>query len=118
MRNKTWVYGTLLIAFLVFFMADTAAAKKQKIHPSFKQLLQMYPRANPIHAPEVPRISPRDALALYKTNQAVFIEIINDSGKSHGVYGAAALRFHDATKKSVVRKLKSIKKKYIVFFCK
>ena len=78
MRKKAFC---LLVIFFTLLLCNSGwAARKHWIHPRNRLLVSkgLVPASILKYFPEVPKITPREALALYVTHKAVFIAIGHD----------------------------------------
>lgn len=105
----------LSLVFILVFPAISLAQKqkKYKIHPSFLRLLKQYPRDKDILYPMVPRVSADEAYAMFISNKAVLIDV---GAREWRILGAKKLNM-DYKNPKLIRKLKTIKNKFILLFC-
>ena len=114
----------LLLLFTLLFVLSTATvdtlycdnSNKAYIHPSFKTLLMIYPRSQPIHNPQVPRISAEQAYLKYMKAKTVLFSTGNLAHQHH-FPGAFALPEGKEMSASILKSVKNIKGKYIILFC-
>lgn len=71
----------VIVMLIIFALCGTyliSFAENKRIHPMNQVLMSIYPRPFKMPYPHVPRISPVQALGLYKSNQAFFVHIGHD----------------------------------------
>lgn len=113
MRVNLKTIGILCALVLSLVLVGTASGQSAAIHPSFQALLKTHPRNKPIVNPQVPRISPRAALAYYGSRKAIFIAAGQGAIKA-GLPGAINLT---QTLKSDPSRLTKVKGILIIIFC-
>jgi len=99
------------IIFLTFFTYSLAG---EYIHPYNKILMKLYPRPFKLRFPDVPRITAKEALMLYKSNQAFFIHI-GDEGWN--VPGCLHFRENKAFRINPNKLFRLIPQKYVILYC-
>jgi len=112
----------VIILSCLFLVCDSEAknVSKNKLYmdPTFRFLLKTQPRDDKtILRPMVPRISAKQAYNLYQANKAVLIAV-GDSARKAGVVGAIPVSYNADLNSAFIQKLKKVKNKYIILFCK
>ena len=111
----------VIILSCLFLVCDSEAknvSKNKYMHHTFRFLLTTQPRNDKtIIKPMVPRISAKQAYKLYLANRAVLIAV-GDSARKAGVVGAIPVSYNADLNSALIQKLKKVKTKYILLFCK
>ena len=108
-----FVAGILLVSNA---KAGQESNNKASIHPMFKKLLVMYPREAPVVNPRIPRISPEQALVLFRNKKAEIFSV-GGSAHSHKFYGIHSVPESKSWDPGVIKKINSIKNKYVLVYC-
>jgi len=77
---------TFIIIIYFFFPGTYILAQQNYIHPYNKVLMKLCPRPFKLTYPDVPRITAREALTLYKSHGAFFIRIGVEGGIVPGAF--------------------------------
>ncbi len=75
MNRKCILLSLAIIVCLVFLCQTGSAKEKARLHPRNRKLIKLGLMPYPKYYPEIPRITAREALALYKQHKALFILI-------------------------------------------
>ena len=111
----------IIVFFIISFalvIGVRATEAEQKMHPTFKTLLELRPRDGPIIAPSIPRITPNQAYNLLMQGKAILIEAGPPDGQGHGIVGAQFVQYDDKLNPGLIDGLKQINDKLIILFCK
>ena len=76
----------IFIGIVLLLLTTPTPAQQSHIHPYNKILMRLYPRPFKLTYPDVPRITAREALTLYKSHGAFFIRIGVEGGIVPGAF--------------------------------
>jgi hypothetical protein len=115
MKNREYFYFILLFLVQACLTGGPVGAEEKKvyIHPSFELCLKLYPRADEILNPMVPRISAERAKVLYDTGGAIFVAAGENAVRAK-LPGAIPLTH---TLERDLSGLKKFRGKFIILFC-
>jgi len=80
-KNIAYILSSILICLIFVLESPSPAAGKERVHPRNKKLISdgLVPQSILKYFPEVPKITPYEALALHTSGKAIFIAIGHDS---------------------------------------
>jgi hypothetical protein len=104
----------LFCLMLAVFLCPLAKARWQEgfIDPSFKLLLELYPRNKPIVNPMVPRLNAKLAFNLYLERKAIFFYAGTDAGQA--IPGAIMVNTESAIPIDILNRNQH---KYRIIYC-
>ena len=104
----------IFIWIILGFVQNAVICANERVHPRNIEIMKKYPRSEKMHFPNIMRVTPQEALYLYKSGKALMVHIGVEGGN---VFGGIQFTESQAWSLSVKKLLKYAKGRIIITYC-